>query len=205
MLLRQRAPPATRARRPARRRSRCRPRWPSSARSSGRAETLARLERRYELAEAGERQFVLLCGEAGIGKTTLAGELARRVTGDATVLYGRSDAESLVPYQPFIEAVQHFMSHREGVVLPAEIEPELGELARFVPALRRRLGAVREPLAEDPETRRYRLFEAVTRVIAFVARRRPVVLVLDDLHWADTSTSCCSATCCATRSRCGCW
>ena len=47
---------------------------------------------------------------------------------------------------------------------------------------------LREPLADEPETRRYRLFEAVTRLLAFVARERPVVLILDDLHWADTST-----------------
>ena len=48
---------------------------------------------------------------------------------------------------------------------------------------------LREPLAEEPETRRYRLFEGVTRLLAFVARERPVVLILDDLQWADTSTA----------------
>ena len=48
---------------------------------------------------------------------------------------------------------------------------------------------LREPLAEEPETRRYRLFEGVTRLLAFAARERPVVLILDDLHWADTSTT----------------
>src|SRR4051794_12817544 len=154
----------------------------------GRADALGRLQHRYELAERGERQFVLLCGEPGIGKTRLAGELGRRAHADgATVLYGRSDPGSLVPYQPFIACLHHYIGHREGLVLPAEIEPELAELARFVPLLRRRAGALREPLAEDPETRRFRLFEAVTRVVAFVARRRPVGLVLDDLHWADTS------------------
>ena len=76
------------------------------------------------------------------------------------------------------------------VALPAELEPELSELARLVPALRRHLPELREPIAEDPETRRYRLFEAVTRA-ARVRRRAsaPTVLILDDLQWADTSTA----------------
>ena len=105
------------------------------------------------------------------------------------MLFGRSDPESLVPYQPFVTAVQHAMAHRESVTLPAELEPELSELARLVPALRRHLPTARDPIAEDPETRRYRMFEAVTRLLAFLARERPTVLILDDLQWADTSTA----------------
>ena len=105
------------------------------------------------------------------------------------MLFGRSDPESLVPYQPFVTAVQHAMAHRESVTLPPELEPELSELARLVPALRRHLPALRDPIAEDPETRRYRMFEAVTRLLAFLAQERPMVLLLDDLQWADTSTA----------------
>ena len=57
---------------------------------------------------------MLLAGEPGIGKTRLATEVARRAHAEgATVLYGRSDAESLVPYQPFIAALEHYVAHRE--------------------------------------------------------------------------------------------
>src|SRR4051794_36563419 len=156
----------------------------------GRADALERLRARYEKAAAGARQVVLLSGEPGIGKSRLAAELAREAhASGATVLYGRSDAESLVPYQPFVTAVQHFMAHRAELEFPPELAPELSELARLVPALRRHLPELREPIAEDGETRRYRLFEAVTRVMARVAAESPTVLILDDLHWADTSTA----------------
>jgi predicted ATPase len=155
----------------------------------GRADVLERLRRRFAMARTGRRQFVLLGGEAGIGKTRLASELARRAHAEhATVLYGRSDAESLVPYQPFVSAIQQLMAHRRTLELPAELEPELSELARFVPALRRQ-APVRDAVGEEPEAGRYRLFEAVTRLLGFVARDRAVVLVLDDLQWADAATA----------------
>ena len=154
----------------------------------GREDQLGRLVQRRARAASGRRQFVLLTGEAGIGKTRLAAEFARRADADgATVLYGRSDPESLVPYQPFITAIQHLIAHRPTLAVPEELEPELIELARFIPALRRHV-SFREPSPDDPENR-FRLFEAVTRLLAFAAREHPTVLVLDDLQWADTSTT----------------
>ncbi len=156
----------------------------------GRTEALTRLRARWDKAADDARQMVLLSGDPGIGKTRLAAELAREAhAAGATVLYGRNDAESLIPYQPFVTAVQHFMAHRDTLAFPPELAPELSELARLVPALRRHLPELREPAAEDGETRRYRLFEAVTRVLARVAADAPTVLILDDLHWADTSTA----------------
>jgi tetratricopeptide (TPR) repeat protein len=154
----------------------------------GREEQLGKLVQRRARAAEGRRQFVLLTGEAGIGKTRLAAEFARRADADgATVLYGRSDPESLVPYQPFITALQHLIAHRPTLAVPDELKPVLTELARFIPALRRQV-AFRDPSPEDPENR-FRLFEAVTRLLAFAAREHPTVLVLDDLQWADASTT----------------
>ena len=116
-----------------------------------------------------------------------------------------SDPESLVPYQPFIAALDHYVAHREHLGCRAELALELTELARFVPGLRRHVPELREPLAEEPETRRYRLFEGVTRMLAFAARERPVVLLLDDLHWADASTHAAARPPARrTRRRCGC-
>jgi tetratricopeptide (TPR) repeat protein len=155
----------------------------------GRSAARATLRRRYAQACTGERQFVLLCGEPGVGKTRLAAEFGREVHAQgALVLYGRSDAESLVPYQPFIAAVQHRVSYRRRLEFPDELAPEMSELSRFLPALRSQVPA-RDAIAQDPEARRFRLFEAMARVVAFAAREQPMVLILDDLQWADTSTS----------------
>jgi hypothetical protein len=156
----------------------------------GREEPLSRLLERYEQAAGGERRVALIAGEPGIGKTRLAAEVAQRAhDAGANVLYGRSDPEALAPYQPFVTAIQHYLAHRDTLALPAELEPELQELARLVPSLRRHLPPDRNGIAEDPDTRRYRLFEAVTRVLEVTAREAPTVLVLDDLQWVDSATA----------------
>jgi DNA-binding SARP family transcriptional activator/tetratricopeptide (TPR) repeat protein len=156
----------------------------------GREHVLSRLRERYAQAEAGTRQFVLLAGEPGIGKTRLASEFAREAhAGGASVLYGRSDAESLVPYQPFTTAIEHYIAHRGHREFARELDLELRELSRLIPDLRGSLPAPPEPVPVEPEMKQFRLFEAVSRVLASIARDRPTVLILDDMHWADTSTA----------------
>jgi DNA-binding SARP family transcriptional activator len=156
----------------------------------GRQAILDRLRGRYARAKAGARQFVVLGGEPGIGKTRLAGEFARAAHADgAVVLYGRSDVETLVPYQPFVTAIGHYVGESGDGPLADELGAELSELTRLIPSLARRLPQLREPLAVEPEMRRFRLFDAVAGVLAFVARDRPALLILDDLQWADPSTT----------------
>src|SRR5213075_1185257 len=108
--------------------------------------------------------------------------------GGAIVLYGRSDEESLVPYQPFVTALEHAIAQYGHPEFFQELEPELRELGRLIP-LGRYVPTLQEPLPVEPEMRRYRTFDAVSRVLAYLARARPTVLVLDDLHWADNSTA----------------
>jgi DNA-binding SARP family transcriptional activator len=155
----------------------------------GRERVLDRLRHRFARARDGSRQFVLLSGEPGIGKTRVASEFAQEAHADgAIVLYGRSDAETFVPYQPFVTAIERYVEGC-GEELARALPAEVSELSRLIPGLRRRMPHVREPLAVEPEMRTYRLFNAVSHVLTFAGRERAAVLILDDLQWADPSTA----------------
>ncbi|MDQ3678420.1 MAG: AAA family ATPase [Actinomycetota bacterium] len=155
----------------------------------GREEHLKRLWRLYEQARAGARRVAFVRGEPGIGKTRLATELALRAHADgAVVLYGRCDEEPLLPHQPFVEALSHYVAACPLAELAGQVGPDSGELRRLVPELAERLLDLAPPLAGDPQGERYRLFQSVTALLCQAAEARPVVLVLDDLHWADKPT-----------------
>jgi DNA-binding SARP family transcriptional activator/tetratricopeptide (TPR) repeat protein len=155
----------------------------------GREAELDRLRGRWREACAGEPRMVLVGGEAGVGKTRLLAHFAREVHGEgANVLYGRCDEGALLPYQPFMEGLRHFVVHCGPPRLPGQAEPELAELARLVPELRSGAGAAAAPAPGEPETQRYRLFEAMTGFFAGVADAAPLLLVLDDCQWADKPT-----------------
>jgi class 3 adenylate cyclase/tetratricopeptide (TPR) repeat protein len=147
----------------------------------GRAELLECLEEKRKSAAVGGCRVVLLTGEPGVGKTHTAGLLAGAAYDDgATVLYGRCDEEMAAPYQPFAEALDWYSAHAA--------RPELGrlpsELTRLQPLLASRVTDLTTPMRSDRPSEEYRLFEATRSWIVEMARRRPVVLVLDDLHWA---------------------
>jgi predicted ATPase len=132
------------------------------------------------------RRIVLLAGDPGIGKTRLAAEIARSAhDAGAFVLAGRSPRETLVPYQPFVEALRHYLLNAPLSELRASAREYGSELARLVPELRRRAPDLPTPVAGEPETERYRLFEAVVGLLGEISGIAPVLLVLDDLQWAD--------------------
>ena len=123
----------------------------------------------------------------GIGKTRLAAEFCRLAHEDgATVLYGRSDEDALVPYQSFVEALGHWVA-----ASPSEhCGPRStcrAELSRLVPQLARAFPISKAP-EREPDTERFLLFEAVSSLLADESDIAPIVLVLEDLHWADKST-----------------
>ena len=134
----------------------------------------------------GGRELIFLAGEPGQGKTTLVSEVARHAHDEGmTVLLGRCDEEVAAPYRPFQEAVSHLVAHVDEELLRAHVARHGGELARMVPALAQRLGELPPPQTTDSETELYLLYGAVVGVLEEAARQCPVVLVLDDLHWAD--------------------
>ncbi len=155
----------------------------------GRLAECDRLELASKAAAAGERRVTLLYGEPGMGKTRLASHVARRAhQAGATILYGRCDPELGLPYQPLVEALTHYVVHGSDRVLRNHVASSSAHVGRLVPELYDKVpGAERSPDA-TPETDRYRLFAAVRSLLRQAGTAAPIVLVLDDLHWADKAT-----------------
>ncbi len=164
-------------------------RLPPSSPFVGRSAELAAL-RALVPREAGERgRLALVGGEAGSGKSRLVRELAHEVaSGGALVLYGACDAVVHTPYRPFAEALDQLARSTDPDVLRADLGSAGGELTRLVPDLPARVAGLPAPIAADPDTERHRLHTAVTDVLAGAGRRQPLLLVLEDGHWADTPT-----------------
>jgi DNA-binding SARP family transcriptional activator/DNA-binding GntR family transcriptional regulator len=150
----------------------------------GRTGELELLEMAFEAAAGGLGATALIVGPAGIGKTVLASQLAARARSQgATVLSGRCIdlVGAGLPYLPLVEAFRPLCRSPDL----GEIRGELHELPRLHPDL-----ADGTPLAphSDGATARLRLFAEVLAVLEHVSRRAPVVLLFEDLHWADGST-----------------
>jgi class 3 adenylate cyclase len=151
----------------------------------GREVEQAVLGRAWSEVKDGHRRVVLLAGEPGIGKTRLATEAALAAHRDgAAVLLGRCDEDVRLPYQPFVEALRHYVAHAADGVLAAHVREHKGELGRLVPELGRRVAELPAPQVAEGETERYLLFEAAAGLLSVASEEQPLVLVLDDLQWA---------------------
>lgn len=152
----------------------------------GRQNELSELEDALLAANRSDGRFVLLGGEAGIGKTRLSRELARRAGKlHCAVLWGScSEAELPLPYLPFVEAIGARLDEQDPEAIRVELGARVAELAQIFPQLRE---GPQPSAAGDPEAK-LRLFEAVVGLLDLWARAETLLIVLDDIHWADTST-----------------
>ena len=154
----------------------------------GREAFSERLWERWEESRAGQTRLVLLVGEPGVGKTRLAAEFAERVhDSGGLVLYGRADEEALLPHQPFVEALRQLVTH-EDAAFAAAAAADQEILWRLLPDLAPPGHVFETGSRDEDQTLRYRLFEAVTALLVAASRRSPLLLILDDLHWADKPT-----------------
>jgi len=155
----------------------------------GRTQELEQLRNHWARAREGQRQLVLLTGEPGIGKTRLAAEFAFAAHAEgACVLYGGAEEGATFPYQPFVEALRHYVAECPGDELRWHLETAGAELSRLIPELSQRMPDLPEPAPADPEGDRHHIFNAVTAMLSEASRFQQVLLVLDDLHWADEQT-----------------
>jgi DNA-binding SARP family transcriptional activator len=153
----------------------------------GRQQEMRTLAGLLEQAVQGQGGLALVGGQAGIGKTRTAEELAAmaRARGLA-VLWGRCfEGDGAPPYWPWAEVLRAYVGDHDPDALLDEIGTQAAEIAQFVPELRQRLPERPPATSIDPEIARFRLFEAVVEFLRHAAQARPTLLVLDDLHWAD--------------------
>jgi len=147
----------------------------------GRKRELDGLRAVYDDAAAGRGRLVMLVGEPGIGKTRTAEELAAyaRQAG-AEVLWGPChEGEGAPAYWPWVQILRQATRGRD--LAPSA----LGDLAQLLPELAAGADAPSLESEVHPEHARFRLFDAVCTFLKDAAERRPLVVVLDDLHWAD--------------------
>jgi DNA-binding CsgD family transcriptional regulator/tetratricopeptide (TPR) repeat protein len=152
---------------------------------AGREVELAALADAFGTAAAGTPATVLLGAEAGGGKSRLAAEFAARMRERALVLAGGCVelTAAALPYAPFAGALRQLTRERGAADVAALLPgPGAGELARLLPGF----GA--PPSGGDPDTARARLFEVLLALLEALAEQQPVILILEDLHWADRST-----------------
>ena len=141
------------------------------------------------VTEGEGREVLLVAGEAGLGKTTLVAEGARAAfTAGACVLAGHCEENLATPYQLFAKTIGHYVSHCAEDRLRAHVETHGSELARLVPAMATRIPDLPPPRATDSDTERYLLFAAVVGLLSQASEHQPIVLVLDDLQWADAGS-----------------
>jgi DNA-binding SARP family transcriptional activator len=154
----------------------------------GRSTEFRTLIDRYQHVHTGQPHLVLLQGESGIGKTRLANEFVRWAQAQgANVLAGQVlQTERQLPYQPFIDILRHRLE--QGQIPKEPISAVwLTELVRLLPELHDHFSNLPIPWI-DEEFGHHRLFEAITRIVRHWAAHHPLVLLLDDMQWADTGT-----------------
>lgn len=138
-------------------------------------------------AERGRGQFVVVTGEAGSGKTTIAIEVAKRArAAGARVLFGRCSVEAVVPFEPFVEAVGQELDALDAQETQEWLRHNGRDIFRLVPRVARRLGEMAPARAEVDE--RAVIMTAVLDWLTSSNGSGPTVLIVDDLHWSSAAT-----------------
>jgi class 3 adenylate cyclase/tetratricopeptide (TPR) repeat protein len=151
----------------------------------------AALRRAVDEALGGHGRLVLVAGEAGVGKSRLVAEVAAEADSRGMrVLTGHCvDSESAAPYLPFVEMIEEAVSNpRSPATLKEALSGVAPEIARIAPALRRLIPGIGPAVELPPEIARRYVWNSMGEFLTRAAQRLPLLLVLEDLHWADEST-----------------
>ena len=156
----------------------------------GRRQEMGELVAALDDALEGRGRLVMLVGEPGIGKTRIAQELAS-ISGErgAQVLWGRCyEGEGAPPYWPWVQLIRAFIEDKEPEHIASVMDAGAADVAEIVPQLRQKLPDLQPSPSLDPEAARFRLFDSITTFLKKAAETQPLVLILDNLHWADRTS-----------------
>ncbi|MEO8264534.1 MAG: AAA family ATPase [Ilumatobacteraceae bacterium] len=143
----------------------------------------------FHAVAAGPREVVFVAGEPGIGKSRLAREAAATMFEEgAVVLAGRCEEHLGGPFQLWTTVLAHLIEHLDDDIVAHYLSAHGGEIARVLPDLRRRFPDLRVAPRVDADVARHRLFEATAALLDTATMEGPVVIVLDDLQWADVGS-----------------
>jgi len=153
----------------------------------GRQQELAVLTAALDDALSGRGQMVMLAGEPGIGKTRLAQELASRAESlGAQVLWGWCyEHAGAPPYWPYVQPIRAYVQGTSPDQLHSQMGPGAADIAEVVPEIREKLPDLEMPASLEPDQARFRLFDSFATFFKSAAQTQPMMLVLEDLHWAD--------------------
>ena len=151
----------------------------------GRQAELRRMGMLLADVQAGGSETLLVVGEPGVGKTRLVAALASAAAERGfTVMFGRCDEIVTAPYKPIIEALSPWLVHLPSATLDRIVGSGRNSLRLLWPDITG--DPTRVPV--DPEIERWRLFDAITALVKSIAEDVPLLVVVDDLQWAEPST-----------------
>jgi DNA-binding CsgD family transcriptional regulator len=156
----------------------------------GRHREMAMLRSSLEQAISGRGQIAMLAGEPGIGKTRVAQELATVAEShDAEVFWGYCyEGEGAPPYWPWLQIIRSHINQLDAVSIEAVMGSAVEAIGEIVPELRSKLPDLGSPPTFDPDSARFRLFDSITTYLKNASADSSLVLILEDLHWADESS-----------------
>jgi DNA-binding winged helix-turn-helix (wHTH) protein/tetratricopeptide (TPR) repeat protein len=156
----------------------------------GRANVIERIDRAY--ADAADRtgRIVLLAGEPGIGKTRTLQEFADISRARGTAVYSGwcYEGEGALPYWPWVQILRGLLESYDAESLSADLSSGAADLVQILPELRDHFPDLPDHRISDPDMGRFRLFDSVAQFLRRAAVPRVLVLAIDDLHYADSSS-----------------
>jgi len=156
----------------------------------GRDKELTALRSALHEARSGRGRLVMLVGEPGSGKTETAAQLVTyaRLVEAETLQAQCYEGEGAPAYWPWLQVLRAYARERDAETLRPLMGPGAADIAQLVPEVAERFPELPPPPALAPEQARFRLFDSINTFLKQAARLRPLVLILDDLHWADRSS-----------------